>query len=92
MSGRHSQVQEELDFLAGAVPTAAEAAHGGGGERGTGKATPPRPNGSEPRCRNGGGSLREEGMTGDVVLLPASPGIASGVVAGKIVGAPHEAA
>lgn len=34
-SGRHSQVQEELDFLAGAVPTAAEAAHGGGGERGT---------------------------------------------------------
>lgn len=34
VSGRHSQVQEELDFLAGAIPTAAEAAHGGG-EQGT---------------------------------------------------------
>lgn len=51
--------------------------------RGGRNAAPPRPNGSGVRCQNGDGPLRQPGMTGDVVLLPARPGIASGVVAGN---------
>lgn len=71
-SGRHSQVQEEPDFLAGAVP-----AHGG--ERGMRRG--PRNTAGSGECGDAGPARRSvprwrrrPGMTGVVVPLPARLG------------------